>query len=138
MRAEAARALSAPPAPADPGSPRRRKIRALRLRTPGRWTQDYPSTFAKRHAVAFLRPRESVCKVGSATGEFFPKANYGVSPVIPHVAGARSCPATPPRSHQIQARHYEDHAHARRRLRGRPLRARSIGTVDGLKKCFEI
>jgi len=26
-----------------------------------------PSTFAKRHAVGFLQPRESVCKVGSAT-----------------------------------------------------------------------
>lgn len=67
MRAEAACALSAPPAPADRGSPVRRKIRALRLRTPAAGTQDYPSTFAKRHAVGFLQPRESVCKVGSAT-----------------------------------------------------------------------
>jgi hypothetical protein len=32
---------------------------------PAAGMQDYPSTFAKRHAVGFLQPRESVCKVGS-------------------------------------------------------------------------
>jgi hypothetical protein len=54
-------------APADPGSPESARCSRCVFEPPPAGTQDYPSTFAKRHAVGFLQPLESVGKVGSAT-----------------------------------------------------------------------
>ena len=83
MRAEAACALSGPPAPADRGRPVRRKIRALRLRTPGRWDAGRPKHVRNAprggpFATARRRLQGRLCY----TREFFPKAYYGVPPSL--------------------------------------------------------
>jgi hypothetical protein len=58
MRAEeAARALSAPPAPADPGSPCKRKIRALRLRAVAKSPRRGAFRTCSGHGYAVARPQ---------------------------------------------------------------------------------